>query len=246
MTNKVKVTLSYRRDEGAETSSGIIVTDWVTWDDTFHFKANTFAQMISRLSQEIAGLDCEVFIQRTDREGLVPYKLDQTTVDLIRDEPGAAIVALTYTQVRPSTAIRKAKQRDVPIVVPPVKIGTDVLAEAFGDYVCFRVRKHELECPGCGFWGIYASPGLLASLEREGQVFKTVFACQKKCKGRFMVTCMERWGSVDVGYLLEKTPLSAFYLPRSWNSGRSWITREELQSKHDQFKKEKESCSTIQ
>lgn len=244
-----KIVLAYKRDEGAETSTGTIETLFGDNRDLSIFQNLTFNKMICELSEELKAPRSEpydVFIQRTDHEGLVPYKLDQTTVDLIRNEPGAAVVAMTFTQVRPSTAIRKAKQRDVPIVIPPVKIGTDVLAEAFGDDVYFRVRGHELECPGCGFWGMYVSPGLLAATKREGQVFKTMFACPKRCKVRFVVTCMERWGSVPVSWLLEKTDLKAFYLPRPWNNGRSWVTREELQAKHNQFKKEKESCSTIQ
>lgn len=243
-----KITLSYKRDMQSETSSGDISIDHHDVEEVTYFEKRPFQSMISLLCDELRREpDAEVFINRTDHPGLVPYKLDKETATLIREDPLAAVAAMTYTQASPSTAIKRARERNVPIVPQPVRIGLDILSDAFGDEVYFRVRSHELECPGCGFWGMYTTPGLLNDPERAGQVFKTAFACPKKCHGRFIVSCWEKWGSVSVEYLLKNTKLDAFYLPRPWNdTNRSgWIAREELQTKFDQYNKEKESCSTI-
>ena len=244
-----KVTLSYKRDEHGETSSGSIVTDHDSCEVETYFVKQSFQAMLSKLCEELRQApDAEVFIRRTDHEGLVPYKLDQQTVTLIREDPLAAVEAMTYTQTSASTAIKRARERNVLIVPQPVRIGLDVLSDAFGDDVYFRVRQHELECLGCGFWGMYTTPGLLNDPDRAGQVFKTAFVCPKKCHGRFIVSCWEKWGAVSVEYLLKNTKLDVFYLPRPWNDSNltGWITRTLLQAKFDQYNKEKESCSTIQ
>jgi hypothetical protein len=242
-----KITLSYKRDV-RETSSGCITIDKGGAEVETYFQLQTFQAMISKLCDELrAHPNAEVFIQRTDREGLVPYKLDQQTVTLIREDPIAAVEAMTLTQTLPSTAIKRARERNVPIVPVPIRIGLDIMSDAFGDDVYFRVRDHELECPGCGFWGMYTTLGLLKDPERAGEVFKTAFVCTKKCKARFIISCWEKWGSVSVEYLLKNTKLDVFYFPRPWNDGGSsgWIGRAALQYKFDQYNKEKESCSTI-
>lgn len=239
----IKVTLSYKRDDGAETSSGVLLSEGGVIRYTCGFTSLPFEKMISRLCDELRHFpenELEVYIERIDREGLLPYRLDPETVKLIRSDPVAAVQAMTYTTASPSTAERRAKKRDVPILPAPVRVGTDVLAEAFGDALYFRVKGNELECPGCGFWSPYAMKGMLEDEEREGRSFHTVFVCQKKCKGRFPVRCWEKWGAVDTTYLLEGTKLEAFYFPRPWNDGRSWIGRRELQLKFDEYNKEKD------
>jgi hypothetical protein len=126
---------------------------------------------------------------------------------------------------------------------PPttLRTGHATIADAFGDSVAFKVRGHELECPGCGFWGMYTTPGLLNDPERAGQTFKTAFVCPKKCRGRFIVSCQKEWGFVGVDYLLDQTKLDAFYFPRDWNGGQPWVSREDLQKKYDEYKKDKEN-----
>jgi hypothetical protein len=90
---------------------------------------------------------------------------------------------------------------------------------------------------------MYTSPSLLSDPERAGSVFKTAFVCPKKCRGRFIVTCQKELGYVDVRYLLENTKLDRFYFPRAWNDGASWVSRESLQKKYNEYVKEKESAS---
>jgi hypothetical protein len=248
-----KIILSYKRDDGSEpTSTGTIVAKYGVMEDlgdVVSFVKVPFDRMIAKLSDALRIFDddaitvgrVEVFLERTDREGLLPYKLDMETALLIRNDPVAAVAAMTYTTASPSTAMRRAKQRDVPIMPAPVRVGTDVMSDAFGDDIYFRVKGHELECPGCGFWSPFTTPGLLKDPERVGSIFSTIFVCQKKCRARFAIRCWERWGTVSVEYLLNETKLDAFYFPRPWNSPKSWVTREELQTKYKAYQKEIES-----
>jgi hypothetical protein len=236
----MQVRLEYRRDPGAFTSTGSIQQEGTQQE----FVAVEFREMMQMLARvlEPGSDETEVILQRTDRPGLLPYKLDAALVQLLRTNPEAAIESMEFSSQSPSlTAQRAAEATEPP---RPIPAGHDALADSFGDVVYFRVRGHELECPGCGFWGMYTSPGLLDSVDREGAVFRTVFVCPKKCKERFAVTCLRQWGYVRVDHLLEGT-LPAFYFPRAWNEGRPWVSRGMLEQKYSAYKAEKENvvCS---
>ena len=238
------VILEYRRDDAEMTSSGRLLLDG---GELLVFKGYAFRDMLKAVARVLSDAPTEgevsVAIQRTDREGLTPYALEASTVKLLREDPVAAIQAMEFPTQSPSLTVQRAREERAPRVVVPIRAGHDTLADAFGDVVYFKVREHELECPGCGFWGMYASPGLLKDKERAGEVFKTAFMCPKKCHTRFIVTCMMGWGFVQAEYLLKNTTLSSFYLPRAWNEGKPWVSRESLQQKYDAYKKEKETCS---
>ena len=240
-----KMVLEYKRDGAAMTSSGRILSDesgLITEEGDFSHL--DFRSMLKRLVTALSVFPddhaLDVVLQRTDRDGILPYKLDEATVKLMRTDPVAAIQAMEYHYGSPSTATELSKQERAPAKPQPIRAGHATLADAFGDVVYFKVRGHELECPGCGFWGMYISPGLLKDPDRAGEVVKTAFVCPKKCHTRFIVTCQQDWGYVDVEFLLEKTKLEAFFFPRAWNEGRPWVSRESLQKKHDEFKTEKE------
>lgn len=247
-----EVTLEYRRVAGTVLSTGrVLSNEGGLITEEGEFVSIEYRKMIAQLHDVLKNWADEepvdVILQRTDREGLLPYKLDAATVHLIRTDPVAAVAALSVPDRSPSGAAKRAVINNVPIVVPPILVGDDVLATAFGDRVYFKVKEHELECPGCGFWGAFTTPGLLNNEERAGASFKTIFVCKKRCGcARFAVTCNQRWGYVDTTYLLEKTTLSAFYFPRAWNGGKPWVTREALQKLYDQYKEEKEQalCKT--
>jgi hypothetical protein len=243
----VTVTLSYRRTPG-DLSSGFIKSN----ENGLETEEGTFADLeFKRMLQQLASvLLCfpldqaiTVQLQRIDREGLLPYTLDARTVELLRTDTVAAIQAMEYPTHSPSSTVRRVREERKVASLPPITAGHAGLVDSFGDVLYFRVRGHELECPGCGFWGMFASPGLLADAERVGQVFKTVFVCPKKCHERYLVTCQETLGYIDTEYLLVHTKLDRFYFPRAWNGGRPWISREGLQKKFDEYKKEKENAS---
>jgi hypothetical protein len=245
----VELTLEYRRVEGTELSTGRIMSNesGLTTQEAA-FSNLEFRKMIAALTgatkQWADDIQIDIVLVRTDHDALTPYKLDAATVNLIRTDPLAAIQALSVPDRSPSGEVRKVRDATVPIIIPPLKVGDDVLADAFGDQLYFKVRGHELECPGCGFWGAFSTPGLLAAPERQGSSFKTVFVCSKRCGcQRIAVTCNDVWGYVDTSYLLERTKLAAFYFPRAWNGGRPWVTRETLQQKYNQYKEEKERAS---
>jgi hypothetical protein len=244
----IEVTLEYKRDAGTVLSTGrVLSNEGGLITEEGEFSGIEYRKMIAQLHDVLKNWADEepvdVILQRTDREGLLPYKLDGATVHLIRTDPIAAVAALSVPDRSPSGAAKRAVAHSVPIVVPPIAIGDDVLADAFGDQVYFNVKGHELECPGCGFWGIYTTPGLLNDEERGGASFKTMFGCKKRCGcERFPVTCNKKWGYVSTKYLLEETKLAAFYFPRAWNGGKPWVTRETLQKLYDQYKEEKEQA----
>ncbi len=246
----VTVMLSYRRT-AEDLSTGDIKSDenGLTTDEGT-FENLEFKRMMQKLASVLLCFPedqpVDVLLQRTDREGLLPYKLDAATVNLLRTDPVAAIQAMEYPTHSPSGTVRRVREERQLHVLPPIQVGHEALADSFGDVLYFRVRGHELECPGCGFWGMFTSPGLLADPERAGQVFKTIFVCPKKCKERFAVTCQEKLGYVDTEFLLERTKLDRFYFPRAWNGGRSWVSRESLQKKYDEYKAEKENVSCSQ
>jgi hypothetical protein len=248
----VEVTLEYKRASsaaGCTTSSGRVTSkEGALLTEEGEFQSLPFKDMLLKVHATLQnwGEDepVDIVIRRTDRDGLMPYKLDPATVKLLRTDPEAAVAALTVPDRSPSGEVRKVREANVPIVMPPLKVGDDVLADAFGDQLYFRVRGHELECPGCGFWGMFTTPGLLNDPDRAGLSFKTAFVCRKRCGcERFIVTCNKEWGYVDTTYLLEQTKLAAFYFPRAWNGGRPWVTRENLQKMFNQYKEEKEHAS---
>jgi hypothetical protein len=186
------------------------------------------------------GARARVVLRRTDRAGLLPYVLDAATVDLLRHDPLAAIASMTYRTTAPLVS---PLAREVPPPGAPVlKAGTDVLADAFGDDIWVRVRGAELECPGCGLWGTFASPALA---ESRREVLKVVFACSKRCSVRVVAACHARWASVRVDELL-LTAAARFYLPRAWNTDGPWITRQALSKTYQDYLTEKEQaeCST--
>ena len=247
------VTLSYRRVGNMLSTGSITSDDGLNFQSDGDFLALEFRAMMTLLSHSLGErwhpeLDLKVVIQRTDREGLQPYPLDPRVVTLLRTDVKAAIAALEYPTGSPSKAIQRVQEERAPKARVPIIVGYDALADAFGDQVYFRVKHHELECPGCGYWGMFSSPRLLEDSERAGDVFKTMFVCPKRCGVRIPVTCQEKWGYADVSYLLEMTKLDRFYFPRAWNEGRPWVSREFLKKKYDEYKTEKEAvtCSVTE
>jgi len=240
----IEVTLAYRREGTTMLSTGEVSAK--LGEESLYcrqFESLEYKAMLRQLTLALrACKDAEkVIIQRTDRPGINPYTLDKVTVDLLRNDPVAGMQALSIESPSPMQILDNIKKAAQPPIAPPtLRAGSHTLADAFGESVAFKVRGHELECPGCGFWGVYTSPGLLNDPDRVGQTMKTVFVCAKRCKERFHVHCHKEWGFVRVEDLL-KTALPTFYLPRTWNNRRPWISRADLQQKYDEYKKEKES-----
>ena len=218
------VTLEYRRDCFADTSTGRVVhRSGFTEFTTLPFRA--MLRLLCGTLAQLETKDIEVTLQRTDRAGLLPYRLDNATVQLLVDDPIAGIQAMEYASPSPSTIAQRIREERNPPTTLGVTAGLDALADAFGDTIMFRVRGQELECPGCGFWGGYVAGS-------------TRFSCHKKCQHSFVVRCARTWGYIRVEHLLEMD-LDRFFFPRVWNQGQSWVSREELQKKYAEYLYEK-------
>jgi hypothetical protein len=171
----------------------------------------------------------------------LPYKLDEQTVLLLRDDPVAAIQAMTVRMPTPAEVLDNIKKASTPLTVPALPAGIATLADGFGEYVYLRVRENTLECPGCGFYGIFALPGLFAQRQKD-EPMRVMFTCSKKCRIRIVAMCEAEWAYVRTEDLV-KSALDKFYLPRAWNTSGVWATREELNTRLTQFRKDRETAS---
>lgn len=178
--------------------------------------------------------EVDVVLQRTDRAGLTPVSLDKQVVNLLRTDPAAGVAALTYTPPEtPLTAVTRKRAETTQYVPAPLRAGIETLAQAFGGLVYARVRDGKVECPCCGFW-IRNVPQV-----PDGGMSDFIGVCAERCKMSLELRVYSRWAAISTSYLLG---LSAdrFYLPREWNTGKPWISKADLQTKYDTFKKEKE------
>lgn len=186
----------------------------------------SFAQMMRALHLVLVEYkDAFVLLHRLERPGLVGYELDKETLELLRIDPVAAIKLMSPT-VGSSTLPSPKTKSDKTIPSPQnfLRIGSETLAEAFGETVLVRCRTGRAECPKCGrYRADYA--------ERAG-----VIAC---------VTCdffvpatplggMSEWVSVSVPDLLA-TQLERYFLPREWNKDPPWIFFDDLNQKYQEY-----------
>lgn len=244
----VTVTLEYARVGNSMWSSGKILSDenGTVTEEGLPFECNFHDMMVAvcnTLKHWTEEPEMRVVLKRTDHPNLNPYVLNKEMVDLMRKDSEAAAATFEFPTHTPSDAVRRAAQAQRS-TIPTLVVGSDIAADAFGDNLYFKVRGHELECPGCGFWGMYISPGLLSHEDRAGECVKCIFGCSKKCHARFVVTCMDKWGFVSTEYLLDHTKLGGFYFPRAWNEGKPWVSRESLQKRYDEYLAEKEKEQT--
>ncbi len=97
-------------------------------------------------------------------------------------------------------------------------VGHDTLAHGFGDRVYIRRRGDKVECPFCGVW-----------------------RTEKECRCNTpltLITETEIWASVLTLSLLTSNK-ERLFLPRAWNQGRPWISRDALKEKFFSYVKEK-------
>lgn len=194
----------------------------------------TFAEKIRLVHQALQALpEVRLVFQRTDREGLLPVELDAAMVSLIRSDPAKYIEAHTVphrvVDLRKGTdrVSKLAEKYEVP-KHGAIRAGHDTLAAAFGDVVYLSMRKRRVEHPVTGRW-----------------VGVTVLEHELQLPISEIVTLGDE---LDCGWLVVRTEdllkLQAvgYYLPRDWNEKGPWISRETLQMKFDQYKKDKQSC----
>jgi hypothetical protein len=238
----MEVVLEYRRV--VDKSTGRIVLRSEQGEDQVlqEFEEIEYAPMLTHFAEAIRAQPVErAVIQRTDRAGLVPFTLDDRTFNLFRDDPVAAIMAMSTPTASPSTVVKRVKQERTPIL-PSLRIGTNTLADSFGDVLFCRFKKTadgrgKAECPACGIWVPALDHPMIGG-------FGTL-CINPKCRAHNVAIraaeAHERW----VGFYT-KTLLTLgsprYFLPRAWNPSSSWISWEDLNEKYTQFQKEKESC----
>lgn len=190
------------------------------------FQEEAFDNMIRRFAAALQEEpSARGVIQRTDRAGLTPYVLDQRLVAMFRTNPEAAVASMSPGG--PMVNFQRKVEEQTPIVTT-VRAGFDTLANAFGDTVYSKLKDGKVECPGCGLWSSHGGDHL---------------ACRNnKCSLYMRAISLEprrRWAGLRTKELILLGHCSRFYLPRAWNDGRSWVTREELEQKYNDFQKEK-------
>ncbi len=230
----MKVVLEYKR-EGQQSTGQVLVDEEVLHTFTrveFEPMLYAFASAL-RDHPEAIGV-----IQRTDRPGLIPYVLDTNTVDLFRSDPVAAIRSMSTPYGSPLTTVKRTKEERTPIA-SGLRIGHNTLADSFGEelYARFDKDRNRVECPCCGIWG------LVETADTNGS--HTVRCHNPSCVVFQRTLQLKRhngrWASFLTFDLLT-THSDRFYFPRAWNDGQIWISWENLNTKYQQFLKEKKSC----
>lgn len=235
----MEVVLEYRRVVDKSTGR-IVLRSERAEDNVLHeFDGLDYGPMLTHFAEAIRSHPVErAVIQRTDRAGLVPFTLDERTFNLFRDDPVAAITAMSTPTSSPSTVVKRVKQERTPIT-PALRIGTNTLADSFGDVLFSRFRKEQgkVECPICGIWTAALDQQALGGL---GMLCRNP-KCQAHNVGIRFAETHERWVGFDTKALLTLGS-PRYFFPRTWNPNSSWISWEDLNEKYTQFQKEKESC----
>lgn len=227
MSDDVKLT--YRRVGAAY--NGVFETGAV--EDRLSFECVTFAEMMTQAHRFLVKYpDAGLVLSRTDRAGLLPARLEPALLKLLREDPVTYIKANTI----PDRIIdlrdgKKSALAGDSAQVPRsggLRHGLHTLADAFGEVVYARGKSMpggvwRYEHPATGRWAdLNTIEHWLGSHDTEVQPVDHV--------GGFLLIKVE---------LLLKTRAERFYYPREWNEFGSWITKEQLQTKLEQFRKDK-------
>lgn len=201
----------------------------------FTFAGYTYAAMMTQVHRIL--VDCPreagVLIARTDREGLLPAKLEPALLKLLREDPVAFIRANTIPDrvIDLRDGKKSALSTNDSAQVPRtsgLRHGLDTLADAFGEVLYAKARPMT-----GGFWR-YEHPATgrwtdLSTIEHWLGSHSTEVQRVNDSAGWLLISAE----------LLLKTRTERFYYPREWNEFGSWITREQLQTKLEQFRKDK-------
>ena len=199
------------------------------------FKDFDFAQMMTVASRLLKAYEAPgLIIQRTDRPGMLPVQLEPKLFELLLTDPVAYIKA---NSIAPRVLDLRAEEKQSALaagekhVMPRsagLRHGQDALASAFGERLYTRAKilgvgHWRYEHPGTGRWAD------LVTIEHwlKSRETRPVFVDEKR---GYLVIATE---------LLLQTKSERFYYPREWNTFGSWITKEQLREKLEQFRKDK-------
>lgn len=234
----IEVALEYKRID-MQSTGRIVVRDEGKEEIFFSFDQLDFEPMLYKFAEALqANPSAAGVIQRTDRPGLIPYVLDERTVDLFRTDPITATKSMSTPYGSPSTTAKRIREESAP-VASGLRIGHSTLADAFGDelYCRYDKQRERIECPCCGIWARL----LLRDVDARYYISCKNPSCAPHGKPLFLKSKNGKWASFSTFDLLA-THSDRFYFPRTWNEGKVWITWEGLNNKYKQFEKEKKSC----
>lgn len=233
------IRMHYGRD-GETYNGSLAVNGHTSTDDGSieHFTGYTFARMMSRLAKQIRRFNAgnvKVVLSRTEKAGS-NYELDKDTIQLLRDDPAAAIRSMTHPDrvVKVPVGGKNPPQKNVGVSMGSrLRAGHDTLADAFGDevYVLVDLARDALECPVCG-----RLKGEFAEVSPHSTA--RMYGCTNCMNGFIVQLCGDNWASIRTAELIQ-VKADRFYLPRQWNKGGPWITRIDLTRKYRAFEKER-------
>lgn len=236
MSNNVELT--YRREGekyiGTITYRALLIECKKGW---------TFDAMMMRVHQVLVTAPAEtgVLIRRTDRAGLLPAQLEPRLLELLRTDPVGYIRANTIAprtidlRSEKKSALASGEKYDMPKTAG-LRHGLDTLAAAFGEELYTKAkgqgRRWVFEHPGTGRWTDLNTLEHWLGTSKVGPVLQVNPETSSLTQRGYLAIAVE---------LLLNTKAERFYYPREWNEFGSWITKEQLRAKLDQYKKEKQN-----
>lgn len=229
------IVLRYKRDF-MDTSTGeiYILSDTNETETLFSFEQIDFPHMMSKFAYYLQeNLESGALIERTDRVGLIPFRLEPATIHLLRTDPVTIIRSMSYPHK--IVDMRKPK-KNVVLAEQHIRTGQDTLAEAFGDYIYSAAKEDgTVECPCCGRWKVRTEPS-------SNDLVKAICSnCDFQEIGKFITTKDNYWlrfGTKSMLFFGDRYRKTRFFFPRSWNPYCGWISREELVDMYNKYRAE--------
>jgi len=221
------ILLQYKRD--GEAYTGIV---YLNDSIDLAFRREPFAAMMTTLHRYLlVHYDAVVQLQRAESDKFMPIYMEQNMVELLRTDPAKYIQAHTIPHrtidLRKEERTSKLAEKHV-VPMPTIRAGHDTLAAALGDMVYLSYRSNRVENPVTGRWCT------ISELERTTGL-KVLEVIQQDGGG---------WAVVSMEQLLKYDDLysDGYFLPRAWNEHGLWISKQALQTKYEQYKKDKAQC----
>lgn len=194
------------------------------------FQDFPFARMMSHLARTIRGYQPggSVVLVRSELKGS-DYPLDAATIELLRVDPPAAIRSMTHENI--SVVVRDK----LPSSVPPglLRAGHNTIADSLGDRIYISMDlEGRFECIGCGRWSRGAPDVMTCTMDH----------CSVQLRGQLHG---KTWYSVPTKDVLSLN-LVRYYIPRSWNPTRSWISHADLNKMYKTFQEERDKCYQVE
>jgi len=221
-----KIILKYKRMDADKTVGMIVHKSSDKWEDeVVAFSAMGWVPMMTLFAKALQEYpEAGGTIQRTDREGLVPFHLGELELERFRTDPAGAIRAMTFT----SSRVVKTESVNA---MQPVPAALDALVDIFGDVLWLRVfdtkgGSYAVECP-------VTAKSVLLNVSvlhlPDGQVLHFTE----------LNYASQGWAGVPTTELLLRG-YERYFLPRAWNPSGAWITWADLNSKNKDFEQERE------